>query len=151
MLSHHEATEKEKREICGWKYEGEYALYNMIGYEEMQRKKFGFGNPQMYTESFLHAGKLVGFCSLFDDGDEIFFGIGVNPHLCGKGYGQEMIERMYAVSKKKFPGKPLYLEVRTWNERAINCYQKAGFVIDGDVIHQETNAGEGLFYRMVRK
>ena len=88
----------------------------MSGCEEMQR----------YTEPFLHDGRRIGFCNLFDDGDEIFFGIGVNPHLCGKGCGQEMIERMYAVSNKRFPGRPLSLEVRTWNERAINRYKKAG-------------------------
>lgn len=62
-----------------------------------------------------------------------------------------MAEVMYALSQKLFPGKLLYLEVRTWNCRAIRCYQKAGFTIDGDVIHQKTNAGEGAFYRMLRR
>ena len=117
----------------------------------MKNRKFGFGNSLMYVESFFNNNELVGFCNLFDDGDEVFFGIGVNPHLCGKGYGKEMIEKMYAISQEIFPGKPLYLEVRTWNKRAINCYKSVGFIIDGDIIHQKTSAGEGTFYRMVRK
>ena len=54
-------------------------------------------------------------------------------------------------SKQKYPGKPLYLEVRTWNERAVRCYQKAGFVIDGDIIEQETYIGRSTFYRMIKK
>jgi len=37
----------------------------------------------------------------------------------------------YEISKKLYPDKPLYLEVRTWNIRAVKCYQKAGFRIDG--------------------
>ena len=53
MLSNHQATEEEKTKICDWKYEGEYALYNTVSYEEMKNRKFGFGNSQMYVESFL--------------------------------------------------------------------------------------------------
>lgn len=151
MLTNHKTTEDEKYEICGWKYEGDYAIYDMGSYEEMKEKKIAFANPQMYVESFLDNNELIGFCNLYDDGDEVFFGIGVNPQLCGKGYGVGMIEKMYLISKKIFPQKPLYLEVRTWNKRAVNCYKKAGFVIDGDVIHQKTHAGEGTFYRMIRK
>ncbi len=43
----------------------------------------------------------------------------------------------------------MYLEVRTWNQRAIACYEKAGFIIDGSVIEQETMSGAGKFYRMI--
>ena len=151
MLRNHQATEDEKRQICNWKYEGEFALYNTVSYEEMKQRNFGFGNSQMYVEAFYDHNELIGFCNLFNEDDEIFFGIGVNPHLCGKGYGKEMIEKMYSISQEIFPGKPLYLEVRTWNKRAVNCYKNAGFVIDGDIIHQKTSAGDGTFYRMVRK
>ena len=41
MLSNHQATEEEKTKICNWKYEGEYALYNTVSYEEMKNRKFG--------------------------------------------------------------------------------------------------------------
>lgn len=150
MLNSHRTTEEEKAEICGWRYEGEYAVYDLCSYEEMKKRQFGLANPNTYVESFLAGNALIGFCTLYDDGNEVFFGIGVNPQDCGKGYGKEMIGKMYAVSKTLFPGKPLYLEVRTWNQRAIRCYESAGFQIDGAVIHQKTSAGEGTFYRMVR-
>lgn len=151
MLTNHTTTEDEKYQICEWEYEGDYAIYNMGSYEEMRKNHFGLANPRMYVESFYDHNKLVGFCNLFDDGDEVFFGIGVNPNLCGKGYGVQMIEKMYVISKEMFPEKPLYLEVRTWNKRAIDCYKRAGFIIDGDIIHQNTYAGEGTFYRMIKK
>ena len=31
------------------------------------------------------------------------------------------------LSQRLYPGKPMYLEVRTWNTRAVRCYEKAGF------------------------
>lgn len=150
-MVHHKTTEEEKYRICEWKYEGAYSVYDMGSYDEMKEKQFAFANPEMYVESFFDNENFVGFCNLYDDGDEIFFGIGVNPGVCGKGYGAEMIKIMYGISKELFPGKPLYLEVRTWNKRAVRCYQKAGFEIDGDIICQKTHAGEGMFYRMVMK
>lgn len=88
MLTNHKTTEYEKYEICGWKYEGDDAIYDMGSYEEMKEKKFAFANPKMYVESFLDNNELVGFCNLYDD---------------------------------------------------------------GDIIHQKTHAGEGTFYRMIRK
>lgn len=32
MLTHHRATENELQEICSWKYDGEYALYNTVSF-----------------------------------------------------------------------------------------------------------------------
>ena len=55
------------------------------------------------------------------------------------------------ISKKLYPSKPLYLEVRTWNMRAVNCYKKAGFEIVGESFTMETLMGTGTFYRMIRK
>lgn len=150
-MQNHKTTEAEKYEICGWKYEGEYSIYDPGNYDDMKEKQFCFANPKMYVESFADKGQLIGFCNLYDDGDEVFFGIGVNPNVCGKGYGTEMAKTMYGISKELFPGKPLYLEVMTWNKRAVHCYQKAGFEIDGDAFHQVINSVEGMFYRMIKK
>jgi hypothetical protein len=38
-------TKNDKREICSWKYEGEYAIYNLPSYEEMSEAEMGFMNP----------------------------------------------------------------------------------------------------------
>ena len=81
----------------------------------------------------------------------MFFGIGVNPDCCGKGYGQQMTKTAWEISRNLFPGKRMYLEVRTWNSRAVRCYQKAGFQIVGEPICQKTSIGEGTFYHMVRE
>ena len=91
------------------------------------------------------------FVNLYEEKTEIFFGIGVNPDCCSEGYGQQMTKTACEISKELFGTKPLYLEVRTWNKRAVSCYQKAGFVIKGEPIRQTTSAGEGVFYHMVQE
>ncbi len=45
LINYHKTTEDEKYEICGWKYEGEYAIYNTSTYEEQLKDKRGFANP----------------------------------------------------------------------------------------------------------
>ena len=59
-----------------------------------------------------------------EEKEEIFIGIGVNPDLCNKHYGQRMLSITYEISKKLYPNKPLYLEVRTWNIRAKSAIKK---------------------------
>ena len=45
-LVYRNLSEDEKRQICAWKYGGEYDLYNLPAYEEMQVRQIGFMNPQ---------------------------------------------------------------------------------------------------------
>lgn len=147
-----ELTEADKWEICGWNYEGEYAIYNLPSYEEMQAREQGFLNPRQEKNyrGFFEGDTLVGFVNLSEKPTEIFLGVGVRPELCGKGYGQEMVRQAYGLSKELHPAKPLYLEVRSWNARAIRCYERAGFRIDGEPFERTTSIGKGQFYRMVR-
>lgn len=149
MLACHPTTEEEKILITEWKYEGEYSVYNAEPYEEQKKKGFGFANPQNHFYSFYDEKKLIGFINLYEEKTEVFFGIGVKPEECGKGYGSQMTETACKISRRLFPGKPLYLEVRTWNQRAVRCYEKAGFHIVGEPIRQTTSAGEGVFYHMI--
>ncbi len=151
MLTYHKTTEAEKAAITAWEYHGDYAIYNCEPYAEQKKRGFGFANPQNQFYSFYDGARLVGFIDLYEEEAEVFFGIGVNPDDCGRGYGQQMAKTACALSGSLFPGKPLYLEVRTWNTRAVKCYEKAGFRIAGAPIYQTTSAGEGVFYRMVRE
>lgn len=150
-LHSHILNEAEKREICAWRYDGAYAVYNLPPYEEMKRKKMGFLNPQSAGNyrAWYDGDLMVGFTNLLEEETEVFVGIGVSPGLCGKGYGQAILREASAISARLYPGKPLYLQVRTWNNRAVSCYRKAGFRIDGEPFEQTTGVGPGMFYRMV--
>lgn len=152
MIPRQPLTQAEKQEICAWKYAGDYAAYNLPSYESMLEKQAGFCNPRRegnYAAWYLE-GQLVGFTNLREEDQAVFVGIGVKPEYCDRGYGQKILEEVYVLSKQRCPDKPLYLEVRTWNERAVRCYQKAGFRIIGEPFDQVTGMGPGTFYRMVR-
>lgn len=151
MLTYHKTTEEEKYQITAWEYAGEYAIYNNEPYEQQKAKGYGFANAKNNFYSFYDGAALVGFINLYEEETEVFFGIGVNPECCGKGYGQQMTKTAWEISRTLFPEKRLYLEVRTWNNRAVRCYQKAGFQIVGEPICQVTSIGEGTFYHMVRE
>lgn len=111
-LVYRNLSEDAKRQICAWKYGGEYDLYNLPAYEEMQVRQIGFMNPKSEKNYY--------------------------------GFWDES-------SKKLYPNKPLYLEVRTWNTRAVKYYEKAGFRIDGQAYELTTGIGTGTFYRMIRE
>ena len=151
-LEYHILTEEEKREICGWRYAEEYAVYNLPPWEEMTRKQMGFCHPARAANyrGFNRGNRLVGFTNILEEEKEVFLGIGVHPDFCGQGYGQRLLEASCAIAGELYPGKPLYLEVRTWNKRAIRCYEKAGFHVDGAAFEQVTGASPGIFYRMVK-
>ena len=152
-LTYRTMTAEDKRAVCAWRYPGEYAVYDLPDYDEMCRMNASFvaAEREKNFVSFLEGDELIGFVNLLEEPEEVFVGIGVHPQKCGGGYGQQMLRMACDLSKTQYPGKPLYLEVRTWNARAVRCYEKAGFVIDGEPFTQVTGAGNGVFYRMIRK
>lgn len=153
QLLYRNLTEEDKLQICSWKYDGDYEIYNLPSYEEMKELRIGFMNPKSEKNylAFFDGDILVGFVNILEEDTEVFIGIGVNPALCGKHYGRQMLSLAYEASKQSYPTKPLYLEVRTWNARAVKCYEKAGFQIDGEPYELTTGIGHGTFYRMTKK
>lgn len=143
-------TEGHAREIATWKYEGEYGIYSLPGWETMVRDGYSLCDElkrDRFTAYINERDELVGFVNLLDEGDSIFFGIGVNPKYCSQGIGKIIIKLALHKCKMKFSNKPIRLEVRTWNNRAVNCYKSQGFEIIG-VKHKETHIGKGEFYVM---
>lgn len=114
-------NEMDKVNICKWEYTGEYKIYNLPKYEQMKNEKMGFANPNR---------------------------IGVHPNYCSCGIGAWTLNEAIKIKNRRYGKKQLYLEVRTWNKRAINCYKKVGFKIVKDSIEQQTYAGQGTFCRM---
>ena len=146
-------TEEDKREICEWHYEGQYELYNLPSFAEMKERKIGFLHP-VRAENFLGFWEdriLIGYVNLREEEKEVFVGIGVRPEFCGLGFGSQILMEVSLIAKEKYPEKPLYLEVRCWNKRAVRCYEKAGFSMEGSAYFRQTPAGSDWFYRMVKK
>lgn len=119
----------------------------------MKARQIGFMNPSRAKNYFPFLDKtvLVAFVNILEKDTQVFIGIGVNPAHCGKHYGRRILEEAYHISKRLHPEKPLYLEVRSRNMRAIMCYKNAGFHIDGEQYELTTAIGSGTFFRMVRE
>ncbi len=145
-------SEEDKRAICEWKYSDKYSIYNLASYDRQNELNRGFCNRDHEKNYyvFFDDDTLISFINLHEEEKEIFLGIGVNPNYLNRGYGKATIEIACEISKELYGKKPLYLGVRTWNKRAINCYQSVGFVIDGDSFELTTLIGRGEFYRMVK-
>lgn len=60
-------------------------------------------------------------------------GIGVllSPEHRGKGYGKMALEQMIHLGFRQLRLHKIYLTTRSLNERAVNLYEKIGFVIEG--------------------
>ena len=148
MLTFHNVlTEEEKAQICQWQYHGEYAIYNV-----KPNGKTGIYNPENQTNyyAFYDDDVFVGYINLIERNNKFSIGIAVKPQLCGNGYGTQMLKICCEIACSINPVKPLGLQVRSWNRRAIHCYEKTGFVISGDEYELTTPSGKGMFYRMVK-
>ena len=144
-------SEEQAKELTSWHYPEEYSIYNLPSWEIIVQKNYSLADSikrEKYIGYMNDAGELVGFVNLsLTKEDTVFFGIGVNPKYCDMGIGKTITKMALIESQKRFPNKPVVLEVRTWNKRAINCYKSQGFEIIGTT-QQETYAGEGEFYIM---
>lgn len=122
--------EKTAKKIIDWKYDDEYAEYNMDSYEELKKRNASILDPQKSSNflCYYKAGELVGYTNTMKKANnELFLGIGLAPEFCGKGLGKDILLHTINIAKEKYPDLKIGLQVRSWNKRAIKCYQNAGF------------------------
>ena len=143
-------TEELAKEITTWKYEGDYSIYNLPSWDEIINKQISLCKKEK-RENFIgyadSKNNLVGFVNLLDEGQSVFFGIGIKPEYCGIGIGKQIISMALDECKRRYPSKPIILEVRSWNKRAIRCYESQGFRVIDSIV-QETYLGTGEFFIM---
>lgn len=143
-------TEELAKEVTTWKYEGDYEIYNLPSWDEVLKKQISLCREEK-RKNFIgyvnEQNNLVGFVNLVDEGGSVFLGIGVKPKYCGVGIGKQIIKMALDECKKRYKNKPIILEVRSWNKRAINCYESQGFKVI-NIKKQETYAGFGEFFVM---
>ncbi|MGL4731950.1 MAG: GNAT family N-acetyltransferase [Clostridium sp.] len=91
--------------------------------------------------------KLCGYIRLVDKEDKVLVGVGLKPCLCGQGLGNEVMEILKSQCDKMYKGRKIVLEVRSFNKRAIKCYEKAGFKVI-DICSKKTLLGADEFVIM---
>ena len=143
--------EEYAREITEWKYEGEYADYNLPSYEECKSKNYGItreDRSKNYTVYILD-GEVVFYSNMkIMDDNKIYVGVGLKPKYCGKGIGSFFLNDSVQDLKEKYPEYTLYLEVRSWNKRAIKSYEKLGFRITNTIVTKDRLGNDTEFIEM---
>jgi len=145
-------TEVLAEELCRWRYEPPYDIYNWPSWPDMLAREEEFADPLIraaqYRAVLTCAGELVGFVQLFPLAGVTRLGLGLRPDLCGKGYGAQLARTAALAALRCNPGDEVDLEVRKDNVRARRAYEKAGFRLS-DEYERMTPAGPAAFYCMV--
>ena len=119
-------------EIISWKYDGKYSEYNMDSYNDLKARNSRIVNSKNWDNynCYFKENELVGYTNTIEkENREIFLGIGLAPKYCGKGIGSKVLKNSISIIKEKYPGSKIVLSVRSWNVRAIKCYEKGGFKV----------------------
>ena len=138
-------------QIADWKYEGEYSVYNMPSLDEMKNKGYSILNKDKANNyiCYLIDNEVIAYVNIKDmNNKKIFIGIGLKPKYCGKGNGNYFLNDSLKEIKKRFNGYIIYLEVRSWNKRAIKSYEKIGFKIVSSEIKKDCNGNDSEFIIM---
>ncbi len=154
MISLRAMTESYAKEICCWKYDGEYSVYNFSDWETCKAKGWSIADKDKLGREFCaltqeENGRVVlcGFLRLTSEDGTINLGLGLRPDLCGRGLGAELMTIAINEYKRRFAGAGLELDVRTFNERAIKLYMKSGFAVT-ERITRKTPSGDTEYLHM---
>lgn len=134
-----------------WKYEGQYAFYDMTAdmedYEELISEEAR--NQNDYYEA-LADRELVGFFCAVRDRRDLEIGLGLRPDLCGRGLGGGFLKQIMAFVGRHYQYDALIVRVATFNQRAIRVYRACGFADDG-VYTQLIGGASYEFLKMIKK
>lgn len=144
-------NEEYARQITEWNYEGEYSDYNLPSYEECKNKKYGITREDRKDNYIVYTinDEVVFYSNMKEmDNNKLYIGVGLKPEYCGKGLGNFFLNDSIIEMKKRYPERILFLEVRSWNKRAIKSYEKIGFKITNTVISKDRLGNDTEFIEM---
>ena len=146
--------EDHARQICSWKYEGIYSIYNFPNWDTLIKQRWWITIEEKRKNEFTavidESNNLCGHIRFVENKDFVLVGLGLKPSLCGQGLGNIIMELLKNECKKRYGNKKIALEVRSFNKRAIKCYERAGFEIT-DVYQKDTLIGSDEFIKMEYK
>lgn len=134
-----------------WRYEGEYAFYNMDADEEDLASFLDADERGDTTFAVLETNEMIGFVTLqFESPGTVTIGLGMRPDLTGNGNGYRFLTSILNWIEATYGTRTVRLAVATFNKRAIRLYESLGF-IPQDTFMQETNGGVYPFLSMTRE
>lgn len=143
-------TEEDAKILCTWRYEDPYSVYNFSDWETVRQNHWDLAVKEKREAEFLavkQGNRLAAYGRIYPSQGKVFIGLGLEPSLCGKGYGKQVVRVMMEESKRRHPGKVIALEVRSFNQRALKCYVNVGFQVKDRYV-KDTLLGSDTFYYM---
>ncbi|MGL5351896.1 MAG: GNAT family N-acetyltransferase [Clostridium sp.] len=144
-------NEVQAKEICDFKYEGEYSVYNFPSWSEISLQNWAISIEEVRDREFVsivnEENNLCGFIRFINYDNYVLVGLGLNPTYCGQGLGEKVMILVKAECLARYGNKKISLEVKSFNKRAIKCYIKSGFKIT-DAYGKQTALGYDEFIKM---
>lgn len=144
-------NEEFAKQITEWIYEGDYSDYNLPSYEQCKEKKYGMTREDRWNNYIVYTinNEVVFYSNMKEmDNNKLYIGVGLKPEYCGKGLGNFFLNDSINEMKKIYPERTLFLEVRSWNKRAIKSYEKLGFKITNTVLSKDRLGNDTEFIEM---
>ena len=142
-------TENDAKEMCTWKYEEPYHIYNLPSWDETIKNNWSISSLEKrekeYRKIVDENGEFLGYFRYKFQDNKIILGLGMKPENCGKNIGNKFMNTILDYLKQY--NTLIELEVRSFNTRAIKCYEKVGFKVV-DKVFKKTLAGEDEFIVM---
>lgn len=131
-------NEKYAGEIRKWAYEGEYEIYNYANSKSLFDPANWYNIYAVLDENDDLVAEVTFYNNTSDEVDtsfeanDMFYGQGMRPDLAGKGYGSELITQAlkFGINKYNYKREGIFLDVLSFNLRAIKAYEKCGFKLD---------------------
>ncbi len=108
-------------------------------YEMMDKEAFWSIFQDLLAQNIIHVfevdGQAIGMFKLIElqhrtSHINYLGGVAIHPDFAGKGYGSIMLKEIIDLGKEKGI-KRLELSTATFNQKAIQLYEKHGFVLEG--------------------
>lgn len=136
MLRIQPMTEKHAEDICQWRYDGIYAVYNLTedSFHELLNGDYYSCMKGHFLIGFFCFGRSAQIPTAEKDVYKypaLDIGLGLRPELCGKGLGKEFLGAGIQFSRAQI----LRLSVASFNKRAVNLYRSLGFFKVNEVHH----------------
>lgn len=153
-------NDEEARAIASWRYEAPYDFYDMAKDPEGLEELLGPPERRRGYYAVRSDDELVGFFCFgpggqlpsfdYPDDGSLDVGLGLRPDLTGRGLGLEFLLAGLQFGRRHFALAGFRLAVATFNERAIQVYERAGFR-RVEVFTHHTNGGAYPFLLMTRE
>jgi len=147
-------------EVASWRYPAPYDVYDLTEDPSLDSE---IRDPARWGATWFAAddaepGTLAGFLELVASESEtegatrveVEVGLGLRPDLIGQGIGASFVDAALAFSRERWRPSTFALDVFPWNERAIRCYERAGFVRGEEYVRTFPDGNEVTFLRMAR-